>query len=676
VKKVLLFLLFICSLSAAFAESPEGAFNSSSENGLTGIFETPTARIMDENTFRVFYNQSKPYRNYGVGVSLYDRLELSGRFTEIIGADMTESDSEYWGDYGDYKDKFIAGKFRVRKESKYLPEIAVGLSDPQGTKLFGAQYFVMSKQIYPFDFSFGMGLGRYGDKAFRKYGQKDVLTNFVNLKEYYNNGNPFFSVNFRPSDKYAIVYEYNPIDYESRTEDPAVRRGLVGTDSKHSIGIRYFAHDNLYFTLSYQRGEQVGFGVTMPFRIGEPVVPIYNQQPIFSESEKNSGLYPKLYAVLAKNGFTDIRILIQKDKASISAQNNKFFYEQDAVEAIARSLNDIDTSELDNINIIVSHDGVQLYNFTLNRDLVTLYSNDRITGDELYAYSKLNTEYKSTRLLEMTPRLSRINSFSGFKPQFNFYLNDPSGFFKGSYGVKGWAGYTLSNNVTFVGGAAFYPFNDISSINDSEDEAIRSDIAEYIDKKVLLDMMLADYKARIPDTDVYYNLEGGILETQFAGINAEVGVPFFNNNFILGLSGTVVRKRDKDEYLGIQNDKNYETAFVKTRIHFRSINTFVDVDAGRFLGTDVGAKVKITKNINGVELSAWYTKTDTSVFHADFNRGYSDKGIMVSVPIRLFKGKESRSTYAQSISPWTRDVGAQVSEFTNIFDVIDRRYSK
>ena len=675
-KKVLLFLLCICSLSAAFAESPEGYFNSSSENGLTGIFETPTARIMENNTFRMGFFQTKPYRNYGLAVSLYDRLELSGRFTEVIGYKMKDVDSEYWGGYGDYKDKFIAAKFQLREESKYLPAIAIGINDPHGTKLYGAQYFVMSKQVYPFDFSFGMGLGRFGDKDFKEYSKTDVLKNVVNLKEYYDNGNAFFGVNFRLNDKFGLLYEYNPVDYERHKYDPAVIDGLVKSESRHSFGLRYFAHDNLYFTLSYQRGEQVGFGVTMPFRIGEPVVPIYNQQPIFSESEKNSGLYPKLYAVLAKNGFTDIRIFIQKDKASVSAQNNKFFYEQDAVEAVARSLNDIDTSELDNINIIVSHDGVQLYNFTLNRDLITLYSNDRISGDELYAYSKLNTEYKSTKLLDMTPRLSRINSFVGFKPQFNFYLNDPSGFFKGSYGVKGWAGYTLSNNVTFVGGAAFYPFNDISSINDSEDEAIRSDIAEYIDKKLLLDMMLADYKARVPDTDVYYNLEGGILETQFAGINAEVGVPFFNNNFMLGLSGTVARKRDKDEYLGIQNDKNYETAFVKSRLHFRSINTFIDVDAGRFLGTDVGAKVKITKNINGVELSAWYTKTDTSVFHADFNRGYSDKGIMVSVPIRLFKGKESRSTYAQSISPWTRDVGAQVSEFTNIFDVIDRRYSK
>jgi hypothetical protein len=414
----------------------------------------------------------------------------------------------------------------------------------------------------------------------------------------------------------------------------------------------------------------------MPFRIGEPVVPIYNPKPMFSDEEKQSGTFAKIYLALIKNGFTDINILLEGDRATVSCQNNMFFYEQDAVNAVAQAFNDVDLKEVDTYKIIVRDSGTQIYNFTLNKDMVSLYANSRITGDELYAYSRMNTKFQDTSLLELTPRLSRINYFVGFKPQFNFYLNDPSGFFKGSYGLKGWAGYSTKNNISFIGGIAFYPLNDISSINDSEDEAIRSDIAEYIDKKLLLDLLLADYKARIPNSNVFVNLEAGILETQFAGVNAEAGTPFFNNNFMLGISGTVARKRDKEEYLGIQNDKNYETAFLKTRIHFRKIKTYVDIDAGRFLGRDVGAKVKITKNINGVELSAWYTKTDTSVFNADFNKGYSDKGIMVSVPMRLFKGKESRSAYAQSISPWTRDVGAQVGEFTNVFDVIDRRYSK
>lgn len=100
----LVILLLISTFGFALSETRDGYFSSSSENGITGILETPSARIMEENTFRMNFSQVKPYRNYGLSVSLYDRLELSGRFTEILGADMSDQDSVYWDGYGNYKD--------------------------------------------------------------------------------------------------------------------------------------------------------------------------------------------------------------------------------------------------------------------------------------------------------------------------------------------------------------------------------------------------------------------------------------------------------------------------------------------------------------------------------------------------------------------------------------------
>lgn len=75
-------------------------------------------------------------------------------------------------------------------------------------------------------------------------------------------------------------------------------------------------------------------------------------------------------------------------------------------------------------------------------------------------------------------------------------------------------------------------------------------------------------------------------------------------------------------------------------------------------------------------LTAWYTKTDTSVFDDSVNRGASDVGVKVTVPIRFFTGKESRSSYSQSVQAWTKDVGADVGEFTNILNYIDRKKEK
>jgi hypothetical protein len=45
---------------------------------------------------------------------------------------------------------------------------------------------------------------------------------------------------------------------------------------------------------------------------------------------------------------------------------------------------------------------------------------------------------------------------------------------------------------------------------------------------------------------------------------------------------------------------------------------------------------------------------------------------MVTIPIRLFRGKDSRTSYSISVSPWTRDVAQDIDHYQNLFDVIGR----
>lgn len=666
--------LLLPTVSFADEDHSEGYFSSSSENGLTGVFETQTARIMNNNHFRLGFNQTKPYRNYFAAVSIFNRLELSGMFTEIMGT-RVQPDSDYWKGYGDYKDKFVGVKLKIVNEGKYTPAVAIGLNDPHGTKLYGAQYIVASKQLYPFDLSAGIGIGRLGDKPFNTYSKADIIQNFFNPKEYYSHGNPFFSINFRPSKKYSIVYEYNPIEYNKHTEDPAVSFGLVHSDSHHSVGVRYYVGDNFYVTGSYQRANTFGVGLTMPFEIGAPLIPIYNKKVVFSEEQKNSDDYQKITAALNAAGFGPVSVVIQDDTAFIDCQNNRFFYEKDAIDQLAKLLYDINPS-VKNYDISVSQNSLQLYHYKMDNDLLALYSSHKISFDEFYDYLSVSTVYHDMPALIHAPRLYNDPYVAGFRPNLNFLINDPSGFFKGAMGVKAWTGYHIMENLTAIGGVAYYPINQISTVNEKIPNAVRSDSIDYTGNKFIFDMALMSYLNRIPDTNVYTNLETGFLEMQYAGVNADAAVPFFNNNLLLGLSGSYVKKRSSDNQLEIKEDRTYNTKFIRARLHFRSIGSYVDLDYGRFLAGDVGTKVKFTKDINGVEISAWITKTDTSIFKDEYNRNYTDKGVMVTIPLRMFMGKDSRTTYAQKFSPWTRDVGAQVNEFTNLFDFIDRKYDK
>ena len=54
------------------------------------------------------------------------------------------------------KDKGLDVKFRLLKESFYLPEVSVGFRDIGGTGFFESEHVSASKAWGPFDFHLGM----------------------------------------------------------------------------------------------------------------------------------------------------------------------------------------------------------------------------------------------------------------------------------------------------------------------------------------------------------------------------------------------------------------------------------------------------------------------------------------------------------------------------------------
>ncbi len=146
---VCLFSLLFLPLSLSFAS--DDPFTGPANWGGTGLMEIPTARVMKESGFRLGASQIQPYRYYYGVLAPVKGLEIGGKITEIMGVPGFNP-----GDpYGDYKDKSIDLKYQFLPEGKYMPALALGIFDPQGTALYRSQFIVASKQIYPFDFTLG-----------------------------------------------------------------------------------------------------------------------------------------------------------------------------------------------------------------------------------------------------------------------------------------------------------------------------------------------------------------------------------------------------------------------------------------------------------------------------------------------------------------------------------------
>ena len=174
---------------------------------------------------------------------------------------------------------------------------------------------------------------------------------------------------------------------------------------------------------------------------------------------------------------------------------------------------------------------------------------------------------------------------------------------------------------------------------------------------------------------IYGRLAAGYLEIEYGGLDGEIAMPLLGGRLMVGVSGSIVKKRDPDHPLAFKEDdwkSSYQTAFVNTRLNFPEVEAAIDFRSGQFLAGDRGTRVTLTKFFNGVYLSAWYSMTNTDMFVDSFNQGYHDKGVAITIPIRLFDGTDSRTMYGFSISPWTRDVAQDIDHYTSLFDHMGR----
>jgi len=127
--------------------------------GEVGLLETPSARIAPAGTASLGISNVNPYGQLNFFLTPVDFAEFGFRYTNVNNIPYGSYSSQ------SYKDKSFDIKFRLWKESAYLPEIAVGGRDILGTGLFSGEYLVANKRLSNFDFSLGLGWGYLGSRS-------------------------------------------------------------------------------------------------------------------------------------------------------------------------------------------------------------------------------------------------------------------------------------------------------------------------------------------------------------------------------------------------------------------------------------------------------------------------------------------------------------------------------
>jgi len=646
------------AISRATGEDP---FLAPNNFGVTGLLETPTARVMKENRYRLGATQVHPYRYYFATVGLFDRFEVNGRLDEALGIPTKTGSSS--------KDKAFDFKLQFLKEKTYLPALAVVVSDPHGTRVYASQAIVASKRIDSFDVSFGVGNGRLGKEQLPPQGEGFKIELFSDPRKWAREALPFGGVRYAATPWLSLLAEYSPIRYERQTSDPAQEKYFPApVRSPLNFGVRVKPWRWLEVGASWQRGEEIGVTASVDFEIGRTLAPI--RDPTYRETPETSRepLPDRIALALADVGFSDIAVSSDGFTLRIDAQNDRYFFTPRAVEVLLSTIAPILPPNVEYLRVQLKENGIPVAEAGAPASALSGADTDFARADRIRnAVGFRSGEFDAP----LRPTAHRRWFDYSLKPSFELFINDPSGYVKYRLGVAGAVGAFPWRGATALLGAEGYPLNNISPSNVTLSIPIRSDVAEYKGEKINLARLLFDqvYATR---GSLYVRAEAGLLETMFGGVDGEAALPLWNGRVLAGASGSVVRKRAPGEPFGFEDGGSYHTALFQGRLNVPEIDSAIDVKWGRFLAGDRGVRVAVSKFIRGVTLTAWYSATDTDVFTDPYNRGYHDKGISVDIPLRLFAGRDSETSYRFSISPWTRDVAQDIDRYQPLFDRIGR----
>jgi hypothetical protein len=635
--------------------------------GVTGLLETPTARILRENRYRLGATQVHPYRYYFGTVGLFDRLEVNGRITEVIGVPGFNNG----GQYGDYKDKAVDAKFLLLKEGTFLPAVAVAISDPHGTRLYGSQAIVASKRILPLDVdvSLGFGNGRLGTQPLPAQGEGFKIELFTDPRKWAREALPFGGIQYAATPWLSLLAEYNPIRYERHTTDPAQPKYFpTAVRSPFNFGARLKPLKWLEIDASWQRGSDLGVSASVAFDIGRPLAPIRDEPYRETAEASRAPLQDRIAFALADVGFSDIAVSTDAFTLRVDAQNDRYFFAPRALEVLLATIAPFVPPNVEYVRVQLKENGIPVAEAAVSASALSGAGSGFLLTERIRAAAGFRSANFDAPIRPTTHR--RRFDFR-LKPSFEAFLNDPSGFFKYRVGLAGSLGAFPWRGGTALLGIEGYPLNNVSTSIAPLSIPIRSDSAEYKKEQVTLGRLLFDQVVATREP-AWFRAGAGLLETMFGGVDAEAGLPLWSGRVLAGASGSLVRKRAPDDPFRFLDSGNYHTALLQGRLNVPEIDAAIDVKWGRFLAGDRGVRIAVSKFVRGVTLSAWYSATDTDVFTDPFNRGYHDKGISVEIPIRLFSGRDSKTAYRYSLSPWTRDVAQDIDRYLPLFDRIGR----
>src|SRR5690606_10472376 len=254
--------------------------------GGAGLMQTPSARMAPEGELSVSYSNVSPYSRTSLSLQPFDWAEFGFRYTSIHNRQYEASSTDRSN-----LDKGVDLKLRLWKESRYLPEVALGWRDLGGTGLFSSEYLVGNKRWHDLDISLGLATGYIGaggtfdnplgslDDHFknRVYHAGGSDGGEPSVKQWFTGKvGAFGGIAWHtPWQPLTLMLEYDANDYQHEPQ-----ANYQPQDSHFNVGARLRLFRFLVLSAGYERGNSLMLGVTLGANVANITQPKLDPVPV------------------------------------------------------------------------------------------------------------------------------------------------------------------------------------------------------------------------------------------------------------------------------------------------------------------------------------------------------------------------------------------------------------
>ena len=666
-----------------------------SDFGTSGMIKMPNARMASDGTLRATIATDELANIYNVTFQALPRVQATFRYT-IFNPDQLRGSNDR------LRDRSYGIKSELFAESRWRPQIAIGVRDVLGTGAWEGEYVVASKALGNWDLTAGMGWGRLGERS-GFANPLGVLSDRFNNRPKGNVGGDFGGESrgnsfFRGDAALfgGVVYRFAnaPLALIGEYETDAYNRerglGTLQDSSPWNVALVWEPIKNASIRMSWLRGDTLGLtfssqvdtkGIAPRKHVRAATPQGVNKKTGLPEGYNARSWYDRMVFEAERNGLylKEGRLKADERKATVVIENRSYNLTADAIHQTALLSEVLLPEHVTRVDILLDEEGLvgPTISYGLRRDRVRV----RAAGGQRPSD---DIEILAPRTLaEPTNKTDYGYPSLGFGVDLaaKVQLMDPDDPARKQIYAKLTGRLQLSNHLNVWMRYEQNLYNDFSTArkSDSRLPKVRTLVNNYlVDGESGIEQLYVEYKKSLSPS-VHTRFHAGILESMYGGLGGEVLYSPYKQRWAFGLSVNAVRQREFERNLKF---REYETVIGHLSAYYAS--PFYDIDmalhVGRYLAEDRGYTLEVRRTFDsGFSIGGFFTRTNVSA--EDFGEGSFDKGLFFRIPFNGLLPGNTRASYSTVLRSLERDGGRRLENFGGSlwfdrralrFDALDR----